>query len=154
MSLSGVVENLEDTPSSQLRAFCRATSGAAETMSVPTATAAKARDEAPIRIDSTSELIAEPLTRFRIADAMDKLSWYKILKYRIEECYSVAVNWLMIEQILPENWKETTLNLNLGLKKKAILGLRYGLGQNTSASVSGSLGYMLGPNKYWARIET
>lgn len=74
MSLTGVVENLEETPSSQLRAFWRETSGAAETMSVPTATAAKARDEAPIRIDSTSELIAEALTRFRIADAMISLA--------------------------------------------------------------------------------
>ena len=92
MSLSGVVENLEETPSSQLRAFWRAASGAADTISVPTATAAKARDEARIRIDSTSELIAEALTRFRIAEAMDNPSWYKILDYQIEEYHLVAVN--------------------------------------------------------------
>lgn len=38
MSLRGVVEKPEETPSSQLRAFWRATLGAAETRSVPTAT--------------------------------------------------------------------------------------------------------------------
>lgn len=39
-SLRGVVENLEETPSSQVRAFWRQTSGAADTKSVPTATEA------------------------------------------------------------------------------------------------------------------
>lgn len=38
----GVVEKLEETPSSQKRAFWRETPGAEETMSVPTDTDAKA----------------------------------------------------------------------------------------------------------------
>lgn len=38
MSLIGVVENLEETPSSQLRAFWRETLDAAEIMSDPVAT--------------------------------------------------------------------------------------------------------------------
>lgn len=37
MSLRGVVENLEETPSSQERAFWRETFGAADTKSEPTA---------------------------------------------------------------------------------------------------------------------
>jgi len=40
MSFNGVVENFEETPSSQVRDFWRETPGAAETMSVPTATLA------------------------------------------------------------------------------------------------------------------
>lgn len=43
MSLRGVVENLEETPSSQDRAFWRATPGAAETRSEPMARDAYAR---------------------------------------------------------------------------------------------------------------
>lgn len=39
-SLRGVVENLEETPSSQVRAFWRRTSAAADTKSVPTVTEA------------------------------------------------------------------------------------------------------------------
>ena len=48
MSLRGVVEKPEETPSSQLRAFWRATLGAAETRSVPTTTEAYALIEFPI----------------------------------------------------------------------------------------------------------
>ena len=57
MSLRGVVENLEETPSSQLRAFWRETSGAAETISVPTATDAYALP--PVERAPTIDLIAE-----------------------------------------------------------------------------------------------
>jgi hypothetical protein len=73
MSFRGVVANLEDTPSSQLRAFWRETSGAAATMSVPASTfAAKALKGAaaiwrpPIAVGFT----AEQLVRLRIVDAM------------------------------------------------------------------------------------
>lgn len=61
MSLRGVVENLEETPSSQLRAFWRETLGAAETMSVPAATAAYALnfDDPPIASAPATDLIAE-----------------------------------------------------------------------------------------------
>lgn len=38
MSLREVVENLEETPSSQLLAFCSETFGAADTRSVPSET--------------------------------------------------------------------------------------------------------------------
>lgn len=40
ISLRGVVENLEETPSSQDRAFCSETFGAATVRSVPTETEA------------------------------------------------------------------------------------------------------------------
>lgn len=70
MSLRGVVENLEETPSSQLRAFWRETSGAAETKSVPTATDAYALDDAAIRRPLTTVFKAEELLPFRIRDAM------------------------------------------------------------------------------------
>lgn len=56
------MENLDDTPSSQVRAFCRETSGATETMSVPTAKEAKLLLDAILR---TVELI-----RFVIKEAM------------------------------------------------------------------------------------
>lgn len=69
MSLRGVVENLEETPSSQLRAFWRETFGAAETMSVPTATDAKALHDRPIARPPVVDLIAE-LVRFTRVDAM------------------------------------------------------------------------------------
>ena len=63
MSLRGVVENLVATPSSQDRAFCSDTPGAAETMSDPTDAkplAARHRAAAP-----------EPPTLLASADAMD-----------------------------------------------------------------------------------
>lgn len=62
----GVVENLDSTPSSQLRAFWRETSGAAETRSVPTETEAKARDR---RFPATDFIIVA-VDRFIIAEAM------------------------------------------------------------------------------------
>lgn len=62
--------NLEETPSSQLLAFWRETSGAAETRFVPTATAAKARDDALIGRPPTADFIAEELARFSSADAI------------------------------------------------------------------------------------
>lgn len=58
MSLIGVVAKLEETPSSQVRAFWRETSCAAETMSLPTATDAYALDDVGIRRLSITDLIA------------------------------------------------------------------------------------------------
>lgn len=69
MSLRGVVENLEDTPSSQVRAFWRETSGAADTMSLPTAIDAYDLDDSPIRRPSASDLRADGVDRFRMSDA-------------------------------------------------------------------------------------
>lgn len=66
MSLRGVVANLEETPSSQERAFWRVTFGAAETMSVPIATDAKALHDRPIAAD----LIAELVRFSRVEEAM------------------------------------------------------------------------------------
>jgi hypothetical protein len=73
MSVRGVVANLEDTPSSQLRAFWRETFGAAATMSEPASTfAEKALKGAaeilkpPLAIGFT----AEQVVRLRIVDAM------------------------------------------------------------------------------------
>ena len=62
MSLRGVVENLEATPSSQDRAFCSDTPGAAETMSVPT-------DANPLAAPHSTA--AEPLALLDSADAID-----------------------------------------------------------------------------------
>ena len=69
-SLRVVVENLDSTPSSQLRAFWRETPGAAAIRSVPTETEAKARD-APAAAATTRRL---PADRFNIAEAM-ALQW-------------------------------------------------------------------------------
>ena len=69
MSLRGVVENLEETPSSQVRAFWRETLGAAETMSVPTATFAY--DLIIPRADTDTDFMAEEVAaRFTITDAI------------------------------------------------------------------------------------
>ena len=63
MSLRGVVENLVATPSSQDRAFCSDTPGAAETMSVPT-------DANPLAAPHSTA--AEPLALLAAsADAID-----------------------------------------------------------------------------------
>ena len=62
MSLRGVVENLEATPSSQDRAFCSDTPGAAETMSDPT-------DANPLAAPHSTA--AEPLALLDSADAID-----------------------------------------------------------------------------------
>ena len=63
MSLRGVVENLEATPSSQDRAFCSDTPGAAETMSDPT-------DANPLAAPHSTA--AEPLALLAAsADAID-----------------------------------------------------------------------------------
>jgi hypothetical protein len=62
MSLRGVVENLVATPSSQDRAFCSDTPGAAETMSEPT-------DAKPL--DAAHRAAAgEPLALLASADAI------------------------------------------------------------------------------------
>lgn len=66
ISLRGVVENLEETPSSQERAFWRETLGAAATMSVPEASLAKDLRDAPIRSPATADQVA----RFTIVDAI------------------------------------------------------------------------------------
>lgn len=62
--------NLEDTPSSQLRAFWRETSGAAASKSVPASTlATKALNGvAPIRRPPATDLREEKLVRFNIVD--------------------------------------------------------------------------------------
>lgn len=67
MSLRGVVENLEETPSSQERAFWRETSGAADTMSVPTDSDAYALDASAIRRVLTIDFI---IVTFSMVDAM------------------------------------------------------------------------------------
>lgn len=69
MSLTGVVEKFDETPSSQERAFWRETFGAAETMSVPTATDAKALHDPPIERPPDTDLNDE-LVRLSRMDAM------------------------------------------------------------------------------------
>lgn len=71
MSLTGVVENLEETPSSQLRAFWRETLCAVATMSVPASTlvAKYLSDTPPIRMPEEEE--EEKLVRFRIVEAIE-----------------------------------------------------------------------------------
>lgn len=64
MSLRGVVQNLEETPSSQVRAFWRDTDGATETMSVPTAADAKARTVA------ARAIVSDALIFIKAADAI------------------------------------------------------------------------------------
>lgn len=66
MSDNGVVENLEETPSSQLRAFWSETPGAAEVMSVPSESFEKALDETPIRALLAADLKAGEFLSFRI----------------------------------------------------------------------------------------
>ena len=73
-----MVENLDSTPSSQLRAFWRETSGAAAIRSVPTETEAKARDAAAAA--ATRRL---PADRFNIAEAM-ALQWLWIFLGLVE----------------------------------------------------------------------
>lgn len=69
MSLRGVVAKLEETPSSQLRAFWRETLGAAATMSVPASTlVTRYLTAAPIRRPPKAE---EQLVRFRIVEAIN-----------------------------------------------------------------------------------
>jgi len=70
MSLRGVVENLEETPSSQLRAFWRETLCAVATMSVPASTlvAKYLSGTPPIRMPEEEE---EKLVRFRIVEAIE-----------------------------------------------------------------------------------
>lgn len=64
MSLRGVVENLVATPSSQDRAFCSDTPGAAETMSEPT-------DAKPLEAaHSAAAAAGEPLALLASADAI------------------------------------------------------------------------------------
>ena len=72
MSLRGVVENLEETPSSQLRAFWRETLCAVATMSVPASTlvAKYLSDTPPIRMPEEEEE-EEKLVRFRIVEAIE-----------------------------------------------------------------------------------
>lgn len=69
MSLRGVVEKLEETPSSQLRAFWRETLCAVATMSVPASTlvAKYLSDTPPIRMPEEEE----KLVRFRIVEAIE-----------------------------------------------------------------------------------
>jgi hypothetical protein len=63
MSLRGVVENLVATPSSQDRAFCSDTPGAAETMSEPT-------DAKPLDAAHSAAAAGEPLALLSSADAI------------------------------------------------------------------------------------
>lgn len=65
MSANGVVENLEETPSSQLRAFWRETPGAAEVMSVPSESFEKALDKTPIGEIFAADLKAGEFLSFR-----------------------------------------------------------------------------------------
>ena len=69
MSSRGVVEKLEETPSSQLRAFWRETLCAVATMSVPASTlvAKYLSDTPPIRMPEEEE----KLVRFRIVEAIE-----------------------------------------------------------------------------------
>lgn len=67
MSLRGVVENLEETPSSQLRAFWRDTPGAAETISAPLPSEAKALLPNANKADEAAD---SPPLRATTADAL------------------------------------------------------------------------------------
>lgn len=70
MSFSGVVEKLEETPSSQERAFWRETPGAAAIMSLPEATDAKALEDTP---KSKIDFQADGVVRFSKIDAILQL---------------------------------------------------------------------------------
>lgn len=83
MSLRGVVENLEETPSSQLRAFWRDTPGAAETMSVPVASEAKAL--LPKLADAATKTAASTPRRATAADALALCIADAIIALRILE---------------------------------------------------------------------
>jgi len=88
ISDNGVVENLEETPSSQLRAFWRETPGAAEVMSVPSASFEKPLDETPIRALFAADLSADKFLSFRIDIAIaenkiETVSWFLRLLYSV-----------------------------------------------------------------------
>lgn len=131
MSLRGVVENLEATPSSQLRAFCRETSGAAATMSVPASTfAAKAlKGVAPIRRPPAIDFMAEQLVRFRIVDAMGielrgttrlftDLPWLSQYSWKVE-------TWKMFRSSVREcsGWQRIYDGVFMGIGRKGLFPL-------------------------------
>lgn len=79
ISVNGVVENLEETPSSQLRAFWRETPGAAEVMSVPSESFEKALEKTPIRPPFAADLKAGEFLSLRI-DIAIAAKWDRVVR--------------------------------------------------------------------------